>query len=102
MYLDINVLGFHVTKGNSVCGVCIELALAVFFDLIQITPVIARIMCRGSWAVKLEMGEGESLREKGIAMVVKLFHLFAASTSLNPPPPISMTQSRLLTKSCSC
>ena len=80
---------------------CIELALAVFFDLIQITPVIARIMCRGSWAVKLEMGEGESLREKGIAMVVKLFHLFAASTSLNPPP-ISMTQSRLLTKSCSC
>ena len=67
---------------------CIELALAVFFDLIQITPVIARIMCRGSWAVKLEMGEGESLREKGIAMVVKLFHLFAASTSLNPPPPL--------------
>ena len=67
----------------------IELALAVFFFLIQITPVIARVVCRGSWAVKLEMGEEESLRDKGIVKVVKVFQLFAASASLDPPPPIS-------------
>ena len=64
----------------------IELALAVFFFLIQITPVIARVVCRGSWAVKLEMGEEESLRDKGIVKVVKVFQLFAASASLDPPP----------------
>ena len=73
----------------------IELALAVFFFLIQITPVIARVVCRGSWAVKLEMGEEESLRDKGIVKVVKVFQLFAASASLDPPPPPSpgLTQS---------
>ena len=66
----------------------IELALAVFFFLIQITPVIARVVCRGSWVVELEMGEGEeSLRDKGIVKVVKLFQLFASSASLDPLPP---------------
>ena len=43
------------------------------FFLTQFTPVVARVECRDSWVVKLEMGEGESIREKAIVMVVKLF-----------------------------
>ena len=75
------------------CCVYIELALAFF--LTQFTPVVARVESHGSWVVKLEVGEGESIRDRGIVKIVRLFHLFVSSASLDPPPPPPPPLSRL-------
>ena len=67
--------------------VYIQIELALAFFLTQLTPVVARVESRGSWVVKLEVGEGESIRDRGIVKIVRLFHLFVSSASLDPPPP---------------
>ncbi len=47
--------------------------------LIQLVPVVAYIQCWKSWLVKLAMGVGDSICDKGMVTALRLIHLYLSA-----------------------